>query len=112
MKGKMKVQLLDVSNYKTNDLTSEETRYLTDLVDVLKGDETMEEFRKQWSYIKRNPDPVVKTKMLNDLFKGVEDYREQNFMWKRNEELRNSITSKLVSFGDDSQKLLSLEQFL
>jgi uncharacterized protein YbaP (TraB family) len=111
MKGKMKSHLLDVSNFSANGLTSEETRYLKDLVDVFKEKETMQKFLDLMSYIKTNQDPVLKTNILNDFFKDVEDYLEQNLMWKRNEDLRNSITSKLVSFGDDYQRFLSLEQF-
>ena len=111
MKEKMKSQLLDVSNFSTNGLTSEETRYLNDLVDVFKEKETMQKFLDLMSYIKTNQDPVLKTNILNDFFKDVEDYLEQNLMWQRNEDLRNSIISKLVSFGDDYQRFLSLEQF-
>lgn len=111
MKGKMKSHLLDVSNFSTNGLTSEETRYLNDLVDVFKEKETMQKFLDLMSYIKTNQDPVLKTNILNDFFKDVEDYLEQNLMWQRNEDLRNSIISKLVSFGDDYQRFLSLEQF-
>lgn len=111
MKGKMKSHLLDVSNFSTNGLTSEETRYLNDLVDVFKEKETMQKFLDLMSYIKTNQDPVLKTNILNDFFKDVEDYLEQNLMWQRNEDLRNSIISKLVSFGDDYQGFLSLEQF-
>lgn len=111
MKGKMKFHLLDVSNFSTNGLTSEETRYLKDLVDVFKEKETMQKFLDLMSYIKTNQDPVLKTNILNDFFKDVEDYLEQNLMWQRNEDLRNSIISKLVSFGDDCQRFLSLEQF-
>lgn len=111
MKGKMKSHLLDVSNFSTNGLTSEETRYLNDLVDVFKEKETMQKFLDLMSYIKTNQDPVLKTNILNDFFKDVEDYLEQNLIWQRNEDLRNSIISKLVSFGDDYQRFLSLEQF-
>ena len=111
MKGKMKSHLLDVSNFNKNGLTSEETRYLKDLVDVFKEKETMQKFLDFMSYIKTNQDPVIKTNILNDFFKDVEDYLEQNLMWQRNEDLRNSIISKLVSFGGDYQRLLSLEQF-
>ena len=110
MKGKMKSHLLDVSNFNTNGLTSEETRYLNDLVDVFKEKETMQKLLDLMSYIKTNQDPVLKTNILNDFFKDVEDYLEQNLMWQRNEDLRNSIISKLVSFGDDYQRFLSLEQ--